>query len=203
MGESFYEHLGPDGLRELAEEFHVNEDIDFVLGQVNQSDQVLDLACGYGRVTIPIAKAGITIVGIDLDEGLIESARAKAKEERLDVSFDVGNMTSLPYEDGAFTKIFCLWNSFAELIEIVDQEKTLAEIFRALENGGTALLVLPDHHGEDRGVYSFEQNGVELSQYIHDEASLKNLLASSPFTDFKVEIAQMHQKTRLLAWLYK
>jgi SAM-dependent methyltransferase len=41
---------------------------------------VLDAGCGTGRVAIELARRGIDVVGVDLDEGLLARARAKAPE---------------------------------------------------------------------------------------------------------------------------
>lgn len=46
---------------------------------------IVDLACGTGRLTIPVAEAGYAVIGIDLHEGMLEQARAKASP-RSDIS---------------------------------------------------------------------------------------------------------------------
>lgn len=40
---------------------------------------VCELACGSGRVTVPLAKAGITLTGIDSSEEMLSTARARAE----------------------------------------------------------------------------------------------------------------------------
>ena len=42
------------------------------------ADNVLEIACGTGRVTIPIAQEGISVTGLDIVAGMIERARSKA-----------------------------------------------------------------------------------------------------------------------------
>lgn len=39
---------------------------------------VLDAGCGTGRVAVELARRGIEVVGVDLDESMLETARAKA-----------------------------------------------------------------------------------------------------------------------------
>ncbi len=60
---------------------------------------VLDAGCGTGRVAIELARQGIETVGVDLDAGFIERARAKAPELEWHVadlaSFDLGRQFDL------------------------------------------------------------------------------------------------------------
>jgi SAM-dependent methyltransferase len=41
---------------------------------------VLDAGCGTGRVAIELARRGVDVVGVDLDDGLLAAARAKAPD---------------------------------------------------------------------------------------------------------------------------
>ena len=55
---------------------------------------ILDLACGTGRVAIPLVEAGHSVVGIDFDAGMIDLAMSKAKllGLRRNISFIQANM---------------------------------------------------------------------------------------------------------------
>ncbi len=70
--------------------------------RVTPGDRVLDLASGTGEVAFRAARAGATVTAIDLAEPMIEKARRRAEEEGLAVSFDLGDVEYLPYEDGCF-----------------------------------------------------------------------------------------------------
>ena len=60
-------------------------DIPFWVEEARSSDgAVLELGCGTGRVAIPIAQAGVPVVGLDNSARMLRAARAKAK--RLDLS---------------------------------------------------------------------------------------------------------------------
>ena len=209
----FYDHMGPDGLADMAEEFSIDTDLDFVFEHIAPGDRVLDLACGYGRVTLPLARDGIDVTGIDLNEQLISAARKTAAAEDLSVRFDIGNMTVLPYPDDSFEKMFCLWNSFAELLSEADQLQALREMRRVLAPGGVAFLSLPNgddphweqaltRNGEGRMLH-FSIDNEPARQYIHDSESLTKLLAESEFKKFAVRHISMHRRMRLVAELFK
>jgi SAM-dependent methyltransferase len=59
-----------------------DQDVDFWLDLVSTAPprRVLELACGTGRVTVPLASAGVEIVGIDIDPAMLSAARARAAE---------------------------------------------------------------------------------------------------------------------------
>ncbi len=57
---------------------HVHGEADFVAGLEPAS--VLDAGCGTGRVAIELARRGVDVVGIDLDESMIQTARRLAPE---------------------------------------------------------------------------------------------------------------------------
>src|SRR5262249_27913974 len=60
----------------------------------NGGGPVFELACGSGRMTTPIAKAGVNIVGMDLLASMLDAARNKASALGVDVKFVAGDMRS-------------------------------------------------------------------------------------------------------------
>jgi ubiquinone/menaquinone biosynthesis C-methylase UbiE len=66
---------------------------------------VLDVACGAGNATIPAARAGARVTGLDLAPRLLDAGRAKAQAEGLDVEWVVGDAEELPFEDGSYDRV--------------------------------------------------------------------------------------------------
>jgi 2-polyprenyl-3-methyl-5-hydroxy-6-metoxy-1,4-benzoquinol methylase len=59
-------------------------DIPFYLNQAQiASGPVMEIGCGTGRVTIPLAAAGVDITGVDISGSMLEEAKRKADEQRL------------------------------------------------------------------------------------------------------------------------
>jgi len=58
--------------------------------------RVLDIACGTGNVTIPLARRGVMVTGLDMTPGLLEEARARTARDGLDIRFDEGFAETLP-----------------------------------------------------------------------------------------------------------
>ena len=66
--------------------------------------RVLDIACGTGNVTIPLARRGAMVTGLDMMPHLLEEARGRAAREGLRIRFDEGFAETLPYPDGSGAK---------------------------------------------------------------------------------------------------
>ncbi len=105
-------------------------------GLSTDSLRVLDIGCNAGAFSLPWARAGHTVVGIDINERLVALAQQRANEEALDVEFRVGSATELPVEAGSFD--VCI---SPELLEhVAAWESCLDEFARALVPGGTLYL---------------------------------------------------------------
>lgn len=99
---------------------------------------VLDIACGTGRVSIPIARLGFTVTGLDRVPGMLEQARRKSAG--LPVRWVEGDGRAFDFGD-QFRLIFLTGNAFQQFLTNADQEALLARV-RA--------------HVHDKGVFAFE-----------------------------------------------
>jgi 2-polyprenyl-3-methyl-5-hydroxy-6-metoxy-1,4-benzoquinol methylase len=131
------ERFDPAAMRgELIETEHLAR-YRFATGAVGDK-RVLDAGCGWGYGSNILALAGATsVVGIDISESVIESARAEAEPG---VELIVGDILELPYEDGEFDVIVCF-----EVIEHVEQQQeVLKELRRVLAIDGVLLISSPN-----------------------------------------------------------
>ncbi len=85
--------------------------------------RVLDVACGSGNLSFPAARAGCVVTGVDIATNLIETARARAQAEGLEIAFDEGDAESLPYADASFDVVVTMFGAmFAPRPELVAAE---------------------------------------------------------------------------------
>ena len=108
---------------------------------------VLELACGTGRIALPLAERGITITGVDISDGMLAVARRKAAGPTVAVRDRVTlvqqDMSELDV-GGRFGLIFVPARSFQHLLTIDLQERTLTGCRRHLRTNGRLALHLFD-----------------------------------------------------------
>lgn len=66
---------------------------------------VLDLACGSGIATLPAARRGARVTGVDLCDLLLQTCTERATGEGLDVTCTPADVEALPFPDAAFDTV--------------------------------------------------------------------------------------------------
>jgi len=109
--------------------------------------QVLELGCGTGRVSIPLAKAGVAIVGVDRSAPMLERARKRTKVGGPDgrPRYVRADIRALPFGDGSFPSVIAPYGILQSLIRPRDLTATLASVARVVAPGGTfGIDLVPD-----------------------------------------------------------
>jgi len=99
---------------------------------------VLEIACGTGRVSIPIARLGFAVTGLDIVPGMVELARTKSAG--LPTRWVAGDARAFDLGE-RFRLIFVTGNAFQAFLTRADQE---------------ALLERVRAHLHDEGLFAFE-----------------------------------------------
>ncbi len=99
-------------------------------------DLVLDVACGSGNLSLPAARGGAIVTGLDIAPNLIETARKRALAEGLEIEFDEGDAEQLPYADASFDVVVTMFGAmFAPRPGV-----TAAELLRVCRPGGRIAM---------------------------------------------------------------
>ncbi len=122
---SFWERFG----RNTVERLHLRS-----------GAKVLDVCCGSGASALPAASIvgpSGSVLGIDLAERLLDSARAKAKARGLlNVQFRVGDMLDLRIPDGQFDEVVCVFGIFF----VPDMTPALRALWGQVRSGGKLAI---------------------------------------------------------------
>lgn len=104
------------------------------------SDEILDVGCGTGTLAFAAARAapGAKVIGLDADESILGKARARAREAGLDMRFDQGMSTELPYADESFDVV--LSTLFFHHLTDVAKRETVGELVRVLRPEGRLVV---------------------------------------------------------------
>ncbi len=105
----------------------------------NKEAKILELCCGTGRLTLPIAQAGYTICGVDYTASMLEQAKAKASGAGLAIPFIEADIRTLNLQE-EFDLIFIPFNSIHHLYRNEDLFMALDRVKNHLKEGGLFLL---------------------------------------------------------------
>jgi SAM-dependent methyltransferase len=122
------------------------QDIPFYLELAKRyGGPVLELACGTGRLAIPLARAGFAVTGLDLSPEMLRIARAKLRPEppevRRRVKLVQGDMTDFDLPVAA-RLAFVPFSSFFHLSTTGQRAACIATAYRHLAPGGAFLVDL-------------------------------------------------------------
>jgi len=105
------------------------------LCHIDEAKEVLNVGCGIGVTSAYIARRyGCRVVNVDIDERMIEWARRRAREAKVEdrVEFRVADVLDLPFEPDRFDVVF----SESVLIFVDDKPAAIAECVRVTRPGG-------------------------------------------------------------------
>jgi ubiquinone/menaquinone biosynthesis C-methylase UbiE len=124
------------------------------------SGPVLELGCGTGRVTIPLARAGVEIVGVDRSAPMLAQARKRIarrkgpgrRRERIadpegpvHVRLVRADIRALPFGDASFPGVIAPYGILQSLTRRRDLTATLDSVARVIAPGGTfGIDLVPD-----------------------------------------------------------
>lgn len=115
---------------------------------VDKSARVLDVGCGTGRTTGPLAERGFDVVGADISERMVAAAR----EAHPDVEFRVEDAADLSFDDDAFEYVLFSNSGIDDIQPEEERLAALREIRRVLT---------PD------GIFAFSSNNA-FNRYLFD-----------------------------------
>jgi len=123
-----YRHRDAESARREAEFFRAKTG-------ASRGDRVLDLACGAGRHSRPLAAAGCRLTALDLSPDLLREAA------RLGTGgLARADMRALPFPAGGFAAVASFFTSFGYFPEESEDRRVLAEVARVLAPGGRYLM---------------------------------------------------------------
>lgn len=156
---------------------NTQEQVDFIVKSLalRGKERILDLACGYGRHSLELARRGYPVVGVDITEAFIKDAQAEAQSKKLPAEFILSDI-----RDVSFCNEFDVVLSMADgAIGYLENEEENLKIFdavsRALKSGGQHFMDImsadyADTHYPCR-LWDTGDNGLTLSQFEWDKAT--------------------------------
>jgi SAM-dependent methyltransferase len=127
---------GTGDYRAVAEKVTSIADVLVPRADIKPGMDVLDVACGTGNASIPAARLGARVTGLDLSPGLVAIARQRGAEAKVDVDWLEGDAQSLPFEDDSFDRVIsAIGHMFAP-----DHKGTAEELRRVCRPDGRIAI---------------------------------------------------------------
>ncbi len=114
---------------------------------VQTGGPVLELGCGTGRITAPLGRTGLPVVGIDRSAAMLAYARRRLRRAGRQVRARLvrGDIRALPFSAGAFALVVAPYGILQSLLSDVDLDAALAAAARMLPPGGRlGIDLVPD-----------------------------------------------------------
>ncbi|UTR10470.1 class I SAM-dependent methyltransferase [Evansella sp. LMS18] len=151
----------------------IREDINFLMKHAAATEgTIIELACGTGRVTVPLAEAGFQLAGVDIHKGMLDEA--KGKSVNLPITWLEQDCTHLQLTLKS-RLIYMAGNSFQHFLTNEDQDKLLKEVNKHLEDEGLFIfdtrfpsadeLLAPENQEEHWRTYEDPKEGKRVEVY--------------------------------------
>jgi SAM-dependent methyltransferase len=151
--------------------------------------ELLDVACGAGNATIPAAREGARVTGLDLSPDLLAIARERAADAMVEVDWVEGDAQELPFDDARFDRVI---STFGHMFA-PDHRRTAAEMRRVCRPGGVIAVACWTPEGSLGRMFRMTAElvppppGGEPPILWGTEAHIRELLGDGDFERHEVE----------------
>jgi len=165
----------------------------------NKKINILEPFCGTGRITIPLARDGHRIVGIDSAKGMLDWYRGKL--ESLSVpseKVELIHKDVLVYDwPIGFDLVILGGNCFYELASQQEQEACIEQAYKSLNVGG--YIYVDNNHMEGELDPNWQENGVERKSLcgVTKDGSIVETTRKTIWYDVKERLAKFERKAKI------
>jgi SAM-dependent methyltransferase len=189
------------------EQKEFTKDIPFYLECAKEyGGEVLELACGTGRILIPLAREGVRLTGLDISKEMLKMARKKILEDEKtmkNITLVQGDMRTFDLRK-KYNLILIAFRSFQSLLTREDQVACLEAVHRHLSGEGGFVLDLfaPRHdflamekRRVDLGEFCDEENDVNINRRAEDSYNLaEQTLHENRFYEWTDKRGEFHRE---------
>mgnify|MGYP002517765138 CR=1 FL=1 len=128
--------------RQLEISEYTRRQVDFVIEKLHLhgGEKVLDLACGFGRHSLELARRGFSVTGIDITPSYIQFAKEKAQQEGICADFFCCDIREIQY-DQEFDVVLNMADGAVGYLENEEENrKIFTVVSKALKPGGRHFM---------------------------------------------------------------
>lgn len=169
--------------------------VDFIIKtlQLTGKERVLDLACGFGRHALSLARKGFSVVGVDLTKDYIDDATNEAKSASLAIDFIQADIRDLKYHEEFDVVLNLADGAIGYLENDAENLKIFDRVASALKPGGKHFMdICNAEHAEiyfPKRHWEIGSTSVSLPEFDWDRESRRML-----FSDWGITFGEIARK---------
>ena len=121
-----------DGITQLSR-------FDFYGNKFQATPKVLDICCGFGRISSELSRRGFSVTGVDITESYLRTAMEDAAYENLDIEYVLEDARKFVRPD-FFDLAVNLYISFGYFEDPADDRKLVKNVYDSLKPGGVFIM---------------------------------------------------------------
>ncbi len=155
---------------------------------LEEGSRILDAACGSGLSTIPLARNGYHVTGIDRSGAMLELARGKVRNARLAVELRSADLLNIDLEE-TFDAVVCIHSGLDYILKLEELQRAFYNVRSCLKTGGLfafdKCLDEPDFYHQPHEDRRRLKNGKAVMLYSWDRR--KRIFRQDCRIDFRDE----------------
>jgi len=116
--------------------------------------KALDICCGFGRISMELARMGYAVTGVDITESYLKTAREEAAYENLEIEYIHSDAREF-IRPNFFDLAVNLYNSFGYFASQDDDLRLVRNVFNSLKKGGCFII---ENFGKEVTVRDFVES---------------------------------------------
>lgn len=147
--------------------------------ELKGSERILDLACGYGRHSLELARRGYEVVGVDITPDFIEDAKKSAAKENLNAAFVCSDIRDIEFEN-CFDVVLNMADSAIGYLESDEENHKVFKVnAKALKPKGKLLISICSREHAlmhlPKKTWEIGEKSISLAQFDYDKQSKRML----------------------------
>jgi len=134
-----------------------NSEIDFIVSKIKDGSRILDIGCGTGRHSIPLAKKGFDVVGLDNTKEMLRVLRNKLDSAGLKIDLLYKDILDTKEFHDEFDCVLCFWNAFDQIATEKEQGHVFFKtVYDSLHKGGKLILEISNPKSFDSEKFEYK-----------------------------------------------
>ena len=187
-GKTWYKEIWSLSIKNQSWTEDTKNQVDFIISTLNLkgNERILDLACGFGRHSLELARRGFTVVGVDITKEYILDARKQAESEGLDAVFIHSDIRELSFSE-EFDVVLNMADGAIGYLENEEENlKIFSAVSRVLKPDGKHLMDIMSADYADShfpcSLWDSGEKSLTLSRFEWDRETRIMLYGQKNFT---------------------